>query len=106
MNEKSAIKNPLKQGNYHFKRGEFKAALSCYLMAAERMPELKEIIEKNIFITKEAESLEKQSRKFAIVVHCFYLDIWTEIRELLLKTRINFDLFITTPSDSNFPNEA
>jgi len=37
--------------------------------------------------------------KVAIVVHCFYLDIWPEISQRLMAIEAAFDTFITTTND-------
>ncbi|AMC13389.1 hypothetical protein RL73_05110 [Liberibacter crescens] len=42
--------------------------------------------------------------KIAIVVHIYYVDLWTEIANLLSGLNLNFDLFITT-IDKNLKEE-
>lgn len=95
-------KNPLKWGNDYLKNGDFEEAKHCYALAIACMPELKHIIEKNLLLVSKEESfVENRDKKFAVVVHCFYLDIWIEIRTLLLKISSSFDLFVTMPDGSS-----
>lgn len=54
----------------------------------------------NLTSTAASESSGKVTmQKTAVVVHFYYQDLWSEIRDRLLFIDTDFDLFVTVPED-------
>ncbi|UZJ45328.1 glycosyltransferase [Marinimicrobium sp. C6131] len=111
--------SPLTEGNLLFLKGMYSDAIKKYRKAKTVLPDFENIIEFNINralellddkggvggsnedctlgeVTSRRSNNECSSEaKIAVVVHVYYLEMWTLIRNRLLAIRTKFDLFVT-----------
>ena len=115
-------KSPLALGNRAMRRGEYEKAARFYEQAASENTDLAHLVAFNQKVLRKlaggrdltpcsvtAQLFENVSRpadegslsrqKAAVVVHCYYEDVWDLIKTKLLALQQPLDLFVTIPSN-------